>query len=71
MVDRIVSWGERLVNLGIKTKQIRYRAICLHLDHARGYKTKESLERNLSIRKKTKSEKIIQTPYGIAQSVED
>ncbi len=63
--------GERLVNLGIKTKQIRYRAICLHLDHARGYKTKESLERNLSIRIKTKSEKIIQTPYGIAQSVED
>ena len=60
--------GERLVNLGIKSKQIRYRAICLHLDHARGYKTKESLQRNLNIRKQTKTEKIVRTPYGITQN---
>ncbi len=60
--------GERLVNLGIKSKQIRYRAICLHLDHARGYKTKESLQRNLNIRKQTKINKIVQTPHGISQN---
>lgn len=57
--------GERLVNNGIKTKQIRYKAICLHLDHARGYKTKESLERNLAIRAATKKEKKVWTEYGI------
>lgn len=57
--------GERLVNLGVKTKQIRYKAICLHLDHPRGYKTKESLDRNLAIRKNSRDNKVIKTPYGI------
>lgn len=57
--------GERLVNNGIKTKQIRYKAICLHLDHARGYKTQESLDRNLAIRAKVKKENIKWTEFGI------
>jgi len=57
--------GERLVNYGIKTKQIRYKAICLHLDHARGYKTKESLDRNLAIRAKVKKENLKWTEFGI------
>lgn len=57
--------GERLENAGIKGKQIRHRAICLHLDHARGYKTRESLERNLQIRRETKKNKVIKTPHGI------
>ena len=57
--------GERLINNGIKTKQIRYKAICLHLDHARGYKTQESLDRNLAIRAKVKKEKLKWTSHGI------
>ena len=57
--------GERLENFGIKSKQIRHKAIVLHLDHARGYKTKESLEKNLAIRKKVKEEKITWTEHGI------
>jgi glycosyltransferase involved in cell wall biosynthesis len=57
--------GERLINLGIKSKQIRYSAICIHLDHKRGYKTKQSIERNLAIRKNSKDNKVIKTPYGI------
>ena len=28
--------GERLFNKGLKSKQIRYSAICVHLDHKRG-----------------------------------
>lgn len=60
--------GERLVNLGIKTKQIRYKAICLHLDHARGYKTQESLDRNLAIRAKVKKESLKWTKFGIKKS---
>lgn len=59
--------GERLENKGVKGKQIRHRAICLHLDHARGYKTKESLERNLEIRRNTRKNKVVKTPYGIEQ----
>jgi len=57
--------GERLVNSGIKSKQIRYSAICLHLDHPRGYKTKESIDANLAIRKETKKRGVIKTPFGI------
>ncbi len=57
--------GERLFNLGIKSKQIRYSAICIHLDHKRGYKTPETIAKNKAIRKKTVEEKIISTPFGI------
>lgn len=57
--------GERLVNFGLKSKQIRYNAIVIHLDHTRGYKTKESLERNLEIRKVAKTENKKWTEYGI------
>ena len=59
--------GERLENHGIKGKQIRHKAICLHLDHARGYKTKESLAANLAIRKKVKDENLSWTPFGIVK----
>ena len=57
--------GERLFNMGIKAKQIRYSAICLHLDHARGYVKPEMIEKNLAIRKTTKQNKVTKTPYGI------
>ncbi|PPK93664.1 glycosyl transferase family 2 [Nonlabens xylanidelens] len=59
--------GERLFNLGIKSKQIRYSAICLHLDHARGYKNQESIDKNKAIRKATRGEKKDYTPYGIVK----
>ena len=59
--------GERLFNHGIKSKQIRYSAICLHLDHPRGYKTQESINKNLAIRATTKKEKLAWTDYGIVK----
>ena len=59
--------GERLFNYGIKSKQIRHKAIVLHLDHPRGYKTKESLERNLKIRKDVKDQKRTWTDFGIVK----
>ena len=57
--------GERLVNFGIKGKQIRHRAIVLHLDHPRAYRTKESIANNITIRKNTRKLKIKWTPHGI------
>ncbi|SFD32484.1 glycosyltransferase family 2 protein [Algibacter pectinivorans] len=57
--------GERLVNYGIKPKQIRYSAICIHLDHKRGYKTPESINKNLAIRATTRKEKLKTTAFGI------
>ncbi len=59
--------GERLENAGIKGKQIRYSAICIHLDHPRGYATKESWDKNFAIRKETKESKSTWTPYGIVK----
>ncbi|MGB5238916.1 MAG: glycosyltransferase family 2 protein [Flavobacteriaceae bacterium] len=59
--------GERLFNFGIKSKQLRYSAVCVHLDHKRGYKTPESIQKNLSIRKETKREKMVWTYYGITK----
>lgn len=62
--------GERLFNLGIKSKQIRYSAICIHLDHKRGYATRESISKNLAIRKATKESKKIWTKFGIKKNHE-
>ncbi len=57
--------GERLQNAGVRGKQIRYLAICLHLDHARGYATDESVAKNRGIRDETRQERRTWTPYGI------
>ena len=46
--------GERLENAGIRGKRIRHRAICVHLDHPRGYATQESIQRNRAIRAETR-----------------
>jgi len=58
--------GERLINLNVSPIQIRYSAICLHLDHARGYVSEEGIKKNKHIRKITKEQKITRTSYGIA-----
>jgi glycosyltransferase involved in cell wall biosynthesis len=60
--------GERMVNKGIKGIQIRYSAVCLHLDHKRGYKTEASIKKNQSIRKQTRELKKTWTEFGIIKS---
>ncbi len=62
------EFGERLENFGVKGKQIRHKAVVLHLDHARGYKTPESLAANLAIRKEVRQKKIKWTPFGIQKN---
>jgi glycosyltransferase involved in cell wall biosynthesis len=60
--------GERLVNRGIKGKQIRYSAICVHLDHKRGYNTPESISKNKKIRAETRQQGKVWTKAGIVKS---
>jgi glycosyltransferase involved in cell wall biosynthesis len=60
--------GERLVNVGIKGKQIRYSAICVHLDHKRGYNTPESISKNRKIREQTRYQRKVWTKSGILNS---
>lgn len=57
--------GERLINMGLSSKQIRYSAICIHLDHARGYVSDEIWKKNNIIRAFTKDNKIVKTDFGI------
>lgn len=62
-LDREV--GERLFNLGILSKQIRYDAICLHLHHERGYADSRKIEANLEIRRFNIKNNIIRIKNGI------
>lgn len=62
------EFGERLMNLGIKARQVRYRCSCVHLDHGRGYAHPESIARNRSIRAHTRRHRVTRTEYGIEQA---
>jgi len=57
--------GDRLKFSGVKVKRIRYTAVCVHLDHARGYVNEEMLILNRLIREKTSQLKKIKTEFGI------
>lgn len=59
------EFGERLVNMGLKNKQVRYRCSCVHLDHGRGYASAESIQKNKKIREQTRGRKITRTDFGI------
>ena len=64
------EFGERLMNMGIKTRQVRYRCSCVHLDHGRDYARPESIAKNKGIREHTRQHKVTRTDYGIASQVE-
>ena len=57
--------GERLINSGIKPIQIRYSAVCIHLEHERNYANDNSKTFNKKIRKQTKQQKKSWTDFGI------
>jgi len=48
--------GSRLENLGLRGKRARFRAVLLHLDHDRPYKTRESIQKNKGIRRRIAEE---------------
>ena len=59
--------GERLINSGLRGKSIRYRAVCVHLDHSRGYVHQKAIERNLEIRRQTHAMRKVWTQFGIVK----
>lgn len=63
------EFGDRLVNYGLKTKRIRYSAVCVHLDHKRGYVTPEMLANSRAIRQDTKANKVIKARLGLEQYI--
>jgi glycosyltransferase involved in cell wall biosynthesis len=61
--------GERLENAGIRGKQIRHRAIVVHLDHPRGYKKHDAIARNREIRDETARHHVTRTPAGLDRHI--
>lgn len=62
--------GERLNNLKIYGKQIRYSAICIHLDHERPYKEEETIKANKQFRKTIRHSGQYLTENGLEQGIE-
>jgi len=60
------EFGYRLEHAGILPRMIRYSTVCLHLDHARGYKSAEVRAKNLALIEATRKSRATWTPYGIA-----
>jgi len=59
------EFGTRLENYGLRPKQIRFDAICLHLDHPRSYRRADTLRQNRLIRDHSEKARVARTPYGI------
>lgn len=57
--------GERLWNHGLESRQVRYSAICVHLDHPRGYSKPEIWQRNNALREEVRHSGRDWTPHGI------
>ena len=64
-LDRAV--GEMLENAGVRGKQVRFRAACLHLWHERPYEDPEKWRRNHELRARIRREGITRTGRGIAE----
>ncbi|NVJ49820.1 MAG: glycosyltransferase family 2 protein [Gammaproteobacteria bacterium] len=65
------EFGVRLINHGITPRHVRYNAICVHLDHARGYKDPEMVKRNKQLRLTNAKQGVYWTDHGIAQLLEE
>ena len=62
--------GVRLVNAGVRPKHARYNAVCLHLDHPRGYKDADMVASNRALRLHNQKNSITRTEHGIEQILE-
>ena len=59
--------GYRLENRGVRGRQIRHRAICLHLHHDRPYKDPEVVQRNREILQRVQRSGEFRARRGIAE----
>lgn len=62
--------GERMVNAGVSPLQIRHRAICIHLDHDRGYVEPRMIEWNIAHRTQIRRGGVAWTEFGIQKAPE-
>lgn len=61
------EFGVRLLNAGIRARHVRYDAICIHLDHPRGYVDQAAYARNRALRTHNQRHGVACTDFGIRQ----
>src|SRR5690606_38874223 len=61
------EFGVRLINSGIRPKHVRYNAVVIHLDHARGYVDPDQVKANRTLRLHNEQHGITTTEFGICQ----
>lgn len=61
------EFGERLANLGVTGKRVRHRAVAVHLDHGRPYRTAESIRGNREMRRSARESGRVRAHHGIEQ----
>ncbi|HET9985700.1 MAG TPA: glycosyltransferase family 2 protein [Longimicrobiales bacterium] len=59
--------GERLENFGLRGKQVRHRAVVMHLDHDRPWRDPEVVRRNREIRARIRRSGEVRARIGIAE----
>ena len=59
------EFGERLENLGLRGELVRHRAVTVHLDHGRPYRTEESIRKNQRLRATTRTGGAVRARCGI------
>lgn len=62
-----VEFGDRLKQIGLKPRRIRFSTIAVHLDHSRSYVTPEMLEKSRNLRRKTVENKLTRAVKGLDQ----
>ena len=60
--------GERLENAGVRGKQIRHRAVCVHLHHGRPYKDPATTRANRAIRDRIRRQRETRAPNGLRET---
>ena len=65
-LDRAV--GERLENAGVRGKQVRHRAVCVHLHHERPYKDPAAIAANRVIRDRIRRDRETRAPRGLLET---
>jgi len=61
------SLGWRLTNMGVRAKQVRNRAICLHLHHDRPYRDPEAMRRHAEVRDRILRDGLVRAPSGLQE----
>jgi glycosyltransferase involved in cell wall biosynthesis len=65
------EFGERLHHAGVRGRQVRHRAVVVHLDHGRGYSRPDVVARNRAIRDEVAARRLARTEFGLGDASAD